>query len=62
MYPVTPTSSVEASHVRVSSVGDTAVNYTYIVRAANACGAVSGNSAPVAEFEFELTPGSSAGF
>ncbi len=51
---VTPTPTYQAANL-----GDTAVNHTYIVRAANACGAVSGNSAPVAEFEFELTPGSS---
>jgi hypothetical protein len=43
-----------------ADLGNAAVNHTYIVRSTNACGAVSGNSASVAEFEFELTPGSSA--
>jgi hypothetical protein len=40
-----------------NAAGDPATNHFYAVTAVNACGAASGASSRVGEFDFALTPG-----
>ncbi len=47
----------QTSYTHSNSLGDAAVNHFYLITTVNACGAASGYSQRVGEFDFALTPG-----
>jgi len=53
--PLDTTTSTTYTHS--GSLGDPAANHFYVITTVNACGAASGYSQRVGEFDFALTPG-----